>query len=97
MGWKINIEESLKDLHITKIDGQPSNEDLTKLTSELLAITATASTPTGNGGGSHEHVGMLLADTEYRSFSTGGAAFVVPTNPGPYPTVVDLNNVVVRA
>jgi len=95
MGRKIDIEESLKDSHITEIGCQPDDEDLTKLTSELLAIAA--SIPTGNGGGLHGHMGMLLDDTEYRSFSTGGTAFVVPTNPGPYPTVVNLNDVVVRA
>ena len=95
MGRKIKVEESLKDVHVTKIDGQPTNEDMTKLTSELLAIAM--SVPTGNGGGSHGHVGMLLDDAEYIVFSTGGAHFVIPTNPGPYPTVVDLNNPIVRA
>ena len=78
MGWKIDIEESLKDLHITKIEGQPNNRNLMKLPSELLAIAM--SIPTGNGGGSHGHMGMLLDDSKYRSFSTGGTAFVVPTN-----------------
>ena len=66
-----------------------------KLTSELLAIAV--SVPMGNGGGSHGHVGMLLNDAEYTMFSTGGVHFIVPTNPGPYPTVVDLTDMVVRA
>ena len=68
---------------------------MTKLTSELLAIAE--SVPTGNGSGSHGHVGMLLDDAQYTTFSTGGVHFVVLINPGPYPTVVDLTNAVVRA
>ncbi|KAL7489366.1 LOW QUALITY PROTEIN: hypothetical protein ACHAW6_016078 [Cyclotella cf. meneghiniana] len=40
---------------------------------------------------------MLLNDAEYIAFLTGGAQFITPTNPGPYLTVVDLNNPVVRA
>jgi hypothetical protein len=48
-----------------------------------------ASVPTTNGGGSHGHIGMIIEDTEYRTFSTGNQPFVIPTNPGPYPTTVD--------
>ena len=95
MGRKIEVKESLKDTHVTKIDGQPTDEDMMKLTSELLAIAA--SVPTGNGSGSHGHVGMLLDNVEYVASSTGGAHFVIPTNPGPYLTVVDLNDPIVRA
>jgi hypothetical protein len=54
---------------------------------------ATGSVATRNGGGEHVHVGMVIDNTEYITFSNGGARFVVPTNPGPYPTTVDADKV----
>jgi hypothetical protein len=87
MGIKQDIENSLKDHFVTKIDGQPTDEDVTNLIRELSEMLA--SVPTTNGGGSHGHIGMIIDDAEYRTFSTGGAPFNVPTNPGPYPATVD--------
>ena len=87
MGIKQNIETSLKDYSFTKIDGQPLDEDVMNLVQEMTKMLA--SIPTTNGGGSHGHIGMIIEDTEYRTFSTGNQLFVVPTNPGPYPTTVD--------
>lgn len=87
MGIKQDIETSLKDYSFTKIDGQPSDEDVTNLVREMTEMLA--SVPTTNGGGSHGHIGMIIEDAEYRTFSTGNQPFVVPTNPGPYPTTVD--------
>eukprot|EP00804_Cyclotella_cryptica_P012319 CCRYP_020814-RA/>CCRYP_020814-RA protein AED:0.79 eAED:0.45 QI:0/0/0/0.5/1/1/2/0/161 len=40
-------------------------------------------------GEEHGHVGMVIEQAEYITFSRGNAPFVVPTNPGPYPAVVD--------
>ena len=87
MGIWEDIEESLKDFHITKIDGQLTKEELLNLHQELCK--AMASIPTTNGGGMHGHVGMLLNDAEYIAFSPGGTWFTIPTNPGPYPVNVN--------
>jgi hypothetical protein len=40
MGHKQEIQDALKDYHVTKIDGQPTDEDLTKLNCELLEMAA---------------------------------------------------------
>ena len=70
MGRKLDVEESLKDLHIKKIDGQLKDKELTKLQSELLAIVA--SILTTNGWGMHGHVGMICNEAEYVVFCTMG-------------------------
>ena len=91
MGIKQDIEDSLEKFDISKIDGQPTDEDMNQLTRELGAMLATV--PTTNGGGDHGHIGMILDDTEYTSFSTGATSFVAPRNPGPFPTTVSTNEV----
>ena len=93
MGIQHDIEEALARYEITPIDGQPNDADLTKLEQELTAMAATI--PTTNGGGSHGHIGMLIEDAEYTTFSAGGVPFVIPTNPGAYPATVD-PDVVIR-
>eukprot|EP00804_Cyclotella_cryptica_P022255 CCRYP_017925-RA/>CCRYP_017925-RA protein AED:0.39 eAED:0.39 QI:0/-1/0/1/-1/1/1/0/386 len=87
MGIRQDIIDSFKEFEFTKIDGQPTDENLNQLVRELTE--AAASIPTTNGGGAHGHIGMIIPDTEYVLFSTGGAQFLEPTNPGPYPTAVD--------
>ena len=94
MGGKMEFEESLKDVHVTKIECQPNDEALMKLESKLLAMTV--SIPTANGTGMHGHVGMLLEVAQYITFLHSRARFVIPTNPGLYPTIVDQNDAVVR-
>ena len=94
MGTQQEIEEAISRRHVTKIDGQPQDEDVSKLARELTEIAA--SFPTSNGGGSHGHIGMLMTDTEYQAISTGGQPFVIPTNPGAYPVHVDPNDAVQR-
>ena len=37
---------------------------------------------------------MVIDEAEYITFSRNGARFVVPTNPGPYPTTVDADKVI---
>ena len=91
MGIKQDIKESLEKFDISKIDGQPIDEDMNQLTRELLAMLATA--PTTNGGGDHGHIGMILKDMEYTSFSTGATPFVVPKNPGPFSSTISTNEV----
>ena len=87
MGIHQDIVNSFKEFEFTKIDGQPTDENLNQLVRELTE--AAASIPTTNGGGAHGHIGMIIPDTEYSLFSNGGAQFIEPTNPGPYPTAVD--------
>ena len=94
MGTQQDIEEAISRRHVTKIDGQPQDEDVSKLLRELTEIAA--SFPTSNGGGSHGHIGMLMDNAEYQTISTGGQPFVVPTNPGAYPVHVDPNDAVAR-
>ncbi len=67
-------------------------EDLNLLAKELT--NAAGSIATQNGGGEHGHVGMVIDEAEYIPFSRTGARFVVPTNPGSYPTTVDADKVI---
>ncbi|KAL7483339.1 hypothetical protein ACHAW6_008991, partial [Cyclotella cf. meneghiniana] len=80
------------DFEFTKIDGQPTDEDLNQLTEEC--INAVASISTTNGGGQHGHIGMIIDKAEYILFSHNAARFVEATNPGPYPAIVDQNPVI---
>ena len=60
MGVKQDVEDSLKDYPITRIDGQPTEEALTQLKLELAK--GLASIPTLNGGGRHGHIGLIIPD-----------------------------------
>jgi hypothetical protein len=55
---------------------------------------ATGSVTTQNGGGEHGHIGMVVKDAEYITFSRSGASFQVPTNPGPFPASVDQDKII---
>ncbi|KAL7483205.1 hypothetical protein ACHAW6_008848 [Cyclotella cf. meneghiniana] len=92
MGIRHNVEEGLKKYDIMRIEGQPTDEQLNLLTKELT--NAAGSVATQNGGGEHGHVGMVVEQAEYITFSRGGAPFVIPTNPGPYPATVDADAVI---
>ena len=37
----------------------------------------------------HDHVRMLLEDSKYVTFSSQGKYFIIPLNPGAYPTTVN--------
>ncbi len=91
MGIKQDIKDSLKKFNITKIDGQPTDEDMNQLTQELRAMLATVTTT--NGGGDHGHIGMILDNLEYASFSTSSNSFIVPKNPSPFPSTVSTDEV----
>ena len=80
------VEESLRDYFITKIDGQPSKKDLSKLKMELSK--GLASIPTQNGGGWHGHIGLIIPDTEYITFSYGNAHYNILPKAVPYPATV---------
>ena len=92
MGIRHDVEEGLEKYEITKIDGQPTDEDLNLLAKELT--NAAGSVATQNGGGEHGHVGMVVKDAEYITFSRSGASFQVPTNPRPYPASVDPDKII---
>ncbi len=92
MGIRHDIEHSLEKYEITKIDGQPKDEDLNLLTKELT--NAAGSIATQNGGGEHGNIGMVINNAEYITFSKNGTRFLVPTNPGPYATTVNPDKVI---
>eukprot|EP00804_Cyclotella_cryptica_P025977 CCRYP_002794-RA/>CCRYP_002794-RA protein AED:0.40 eAED:0.40 QI:0/0/0/1/0/0.5/2/0/349 len=87
MGVKQDVEDSLKDYFITKINRQPTEKDLSKLKLELSE--GLASIPTLNGGGHHGHIGLIIPNAEYTTFSNGNAPYNIVNNPGPYPATVD--------
>jgi hypothetical protein len=92
MGIRHDVEHGLEKYEITKIDGQPKDEDLNLLMKELT--NAAGSIATQNGGGEHGHVGMVIDNAEYVTFYKNGMRFLVRTNPGPYPTTVDPDKVI---
>ena len=55
MGVRADIREEVRKETVTKIHGQPTNNDLTILEKELIAILANIPTPTTLGGGNHGH------------------------------------------
>ena len=83
MGAKEDIEASLRERTVTKIQGQPTDRTLTQLRRELTKIAA--SVPTNLGGGKHGHVGIVIPDAKYVLVSDGGVSFTVPAHPGHYP------------
>jgi hypothetical protein len=94
MGIRHDVEAGLEKYKVTKIEGQPTDEDLNQLTKELT--NAAGSVATQNGGQEHGHVGMVIEEAEYVTLSRGNAKFLVPTNTGAYPTTVDATNSVIR-
>jgi len=74
------------------IDGQPMDEDLNLLAKELT--NAAGSVGTQNGGGEHGHIGMVVEEAKYITFSRNGDRFLAPTNPRPYPASVDQDKVI---
>jgi hypothetical protein len=73
---------------VTKIDGQPTKQDLTILEKELIAFLANI--PTTLGGGNHGHAGIIVEPARYL-LMMGGVAFVNPANPRTYPANVPGN------
>eukprot|EP00956_Cyclotella_meneghiniana_P039712 scaffold177683_cov66-Cyclotella_meneghiniana.AAC.7 len=94
MGIKQDVEETLKDYPITKIEGQPDEESLLKLKMELAE--ALASIPTLNGGGQHGHIGLIIPEAENIAFSRNNERYEILDNPGPYPVHVDATDTALR-
>ena len=87
MGVRAGIREEVRKEMVTKIHGQPTNQDLTLLEKELIAILANI--PMTLGGGGHGHAGIVMDPARY--LLTTGVAFVNPANPGTYPAGVPNN------
>ena len=69
MGLRAETREELRKESVTKIFGQPTDQDITLLEKELIAIAA--SIPTSLGGGAHGHAGLIVEATKYTTM-TGG-------------------------
>jgi hypothetical protein len=67
---------------VTKVLGQPTNQDIDLLDNELTAIAS--SFPTSLGGGLHGHAGLVKSVVNYKLMAPG-TLFIVPANPGVYP------------
>jgi hypothetical protein len=69
MGILQDVFNALKEFELTKIDGQPTDEDINKLTTQLSAALVTIST--GNGGGKLGHIGIVVPESRYVTLSVG--------------------------
>jgi hypothetical protein len=78
MGKRAETRNELRKETVTKIHGQPTDQDITMLEKELIAIAA--SIPTGLGGGNHGHAGLIVDAAKYLTMA--GQAFIAPPNPG---------------
>jgi hypothetical protein len=87
MGVRADVRDEVRKETVTKIHGQPTNQDLTTLEKELIAILANI--PTTLGGGNHGHAGILMDPARY--LLTTGIPFVNPANPGNYPAGIAAN------
>ncbi len=88
MGVRADIWEEVQKETVTKTHGQPTNQDLTLLEKELIAILV-ANISTTLGGGGHGHAGIVIDLAQY--LLAAGVAFVNPANPGTYPANVPNN------
>jgi hypothetical protein len=82
MGIVQDVYNALKAFEITKIDRQPTDDDINKLTTQLTAALVTIST--GNGGGKLGHIGIAVPETRYIVLSTS-PKLDRPIHPGAYP------------
>jgi hypothetical protein len=88
MGILQDVFDALKATKITKIDGQPTDDDINKLTTQLTAALVTISTT--NGGGMLGHIGIVVPESTYVALLTG-PKLVRPVHPGAYPATASDN------
>ncbi len=69
MGILQDVFNALKAFEIAKIDGQPMDDDINKLTMQLTAALVTISTD--NGGGMLGHIGIVVSVLRYVVLSMG--------------------------
>jgi hypothetical protein len=67
---------------ITKIHGQPTDQDVTLLKKDIIIIMAM--NPTILGGGGHRHARLILKPAKHL-LMMHRTAFVAPANPGNFP------------
>ena len=87
MGKRAETRDELRQESVTKIHGQPTDQDITTLERELIAIAA--SIPTGLGGGNHGHAGLIVEAAKYLAMTQ--VEFTIPPNPGIYPAGLAAN------
>lgn len=92
MGVYQDVFDQLKNFEISSIDGQPTDEDINKLTTQLTAALVTIETE--NGGGKLGHIGIVVPEHRYITLS-GGVKFTEPIRPAPYPASVS-NDAAIR-
>ena len=68
---------------LTKIDGEPTYETISKISHELYTNAATLASPLG--GGHHGHIGMVMKPALYSTLSA--VPYVDPLEPSPTPNV----------
>jgi hypothetical protein len=61
MGILQDVFNALQAFEITKIDGQPTDDDINKLTTQLTAALVTILT--SNGGGKLGHIGIVVPES----------------------------------
>ena len=82
MDLRAKTREKVKKETVTKIHGQPSHTDITKLEEELVQIAIVI--PTLLGGGELGHAGLIIEPTEYEKHSNG-VPFTRPSQPPTLP------------
>jgi hypothetical protein len=82
MGILQDVFDALKAFKIAKIDGQPMDNDINKLTTQLTAALVTILTT--NRGGTLGHIGIVVPESRYVALLTG-PKLVQPVHPGAYP------------
>jgi hypothetical protein len=88
MGILQDVFNALQAFEITKIDGQPTDDNINKLTTQLTAALVTIST--GNGGGKLGHIGIVVPVPQYIVLSTGPKLYR-PIYPSAYPATASDN------
>ena len=79
---RAEMREKVKKETVTKILGQPSHTDITKLEEELVQIAIVI--PTSLRGGELGHAGLIIEPTEYEKHSNG-VPFICPSQPPTLP------------
>ncbi len=82
MGILQDVFDALKAFEIAKIDGQPTDNNINKLTMQSTAALVTISTT--NGGGTLGHIRIVVQESRYVALSMG-PKLVRPVHPGAYP------------
>ena len=69
MGILQDVFNALQAFEITKINGQPTDDDINKLTTQLTTVLVTILTP--NKGGTLGHIGIVGPESRNVALSKG--------------------------